>query len=112
MGPLPKPHGALGPRGEPHPRTQIARSEPRVRTHLRTGQILDLRRNVLAECLILDMSPHGARLKLRTQFAMPPKLLLVYDERSQGLSDAEVRWYRKNVMGLYFKHGTLKLVKT
>ena len=105
----PKPHHASRPKGES--RTQIARSEPRARTHLRTGQILDLRRNVLAECLIVDISLHGARFKLQAQIATPPKLLLVYDERSRGLFDAEVRWHRNNEIGLFVKNGTLNLVQ-
>ena len=42
---------------------------------------------------------------------MPPKLLLVYDERSRGLFDAEVRWHRNNEIGLFDKNGTLNLVQ-
>lgn len=108
---LPKAHHGAKPKGPSRLRTQIARSEPRVRTHLRAGQILDLRRKLLAECLILDMSMHGARLKLNLQDLMPPKLLLVYDERSKGVFDAEVRWHRHNEIGLYIKSGTANLVQ-
>ncbi len=74
------------------------------------GQVLDLSRNVLTECLIIDLSLHGARLRLETQIHMPPKLLIVYDERSKGVFDAEVRWHRSNEIGLYIKNGTLNLV--
>ena len=89
----------------------MVRCEPRVRTHLRTGQILDLQRNVLTECLILDVSLHGARIKLHKQGVVPPKLLLVYDERSQGILNAEMRWHRNNEIGIYVKTGTLNLVQ-
>ena len=92
------------------PRAETPRSEPRVRTLLRTGKILDLNSNILAECLILDVSPHGARLRLETRVATMPKLLLVYDERSKAVFSAEVRWHRNNEIGLYVKSGTLNLV--
>ena len=81
-----------------------------MRTLLRMGQILDLQRNVLADCLILDMSLHGARLRLQTQVLTPPKLLLVFDERSKGVFNAEVRWHRSNEIGIYVKNGTLNVV--
>lgn len=92
------------------PRAETPRSEPRVRTLLRPGQVLDLRRIVIAECLILDVSLHGARLRLETRVATMPKLLLVYDERSKAVFSAEVRWHRNNEVGLYVKSGTLSLV--
>ena len=104
-----KPKHALKIEGAFRGRSQVVRSEPRVRTHLRAGQILDLKRNVLAECLILDVSPHGARLKLHKQGVVPPKLLLVYDERSRGILDAELRWHRNNEIGIYVRNGTSSL---
>ena len=104
-----KPNRALKIEGAPLGRPHVVRSEPRVRMHLRAGQILDLKRNMVAECLILDVSPHGARLKLQKQGVVPPKLLLVYDERSRGTLDAELRWHRNNEIGIYVRNGTSTL---
>ena len=104
-----KPNRALKSEGASQGRTHVVRCELRVRTHLRAGQILDRKRNILAECLILDVSLHGARLKLHKQGVVPPKLLLVYDERSQGILDAEMRWHRNNEIGIYIKNGTSSL---
>ena len=91
--------------GRPH----VVRAEPRVRTHLRPGRILDLKGNVIADCLILDVSLHGARLKLDKQSVVPPKLMLVYDERSGETLDAEVRWHRNNEIGIFVRNGTAGL---
>ena len=106
-----KPKHALKSEAASRGRTHVVRSEPRVRTHLRTGQILDSKRNVLSECLILDVSLHGARIKLHKQGVVPPKLLLIYDERSQGILDAEMRWHRNNEIGIFVRNGTLSLVQ-
>ena len=66
---------------------------------------------MLSECLILDVSLHGARLKFDTHGFLPPKLLLVYDERSQATFDGEVRWFRNREIGLFVRNGTFDLVR-
>ena len=65
---------------------------------------------VISDCLILDVSPHGARLKLPTDVHLPTKLL-IFDERSAKSYAAEFRWRRNREVGLYFCDGFDKVVR-
>ena len=59
---------------------------------------------VISDCLILDVSPHGARIKLPSEVHLPTKLL-VFDERSNKTYAGEFRWRRNKEVGLYFPDG-------
>ena len=89
---------------------QVIRAEPRLRTHLRTGWIADLRHQLRIECLFMDISPHGARLRLdkATQGSLPAQLVL-FDDRSQKTYRVELRWHRGNEAGVYIREGTAGL---
>lgn len=86
----------------------VARAEARLRTCLRTGWISDLARKSKIECLFMDISPHGARLRLSLQASLPARVL-VFDDRSQATFTAEVRWHRSNEVGLFIRDGTVAL---
>ena len=75
------------------------RSEPRVRTRLRTGKLLDRNKKFLTDCSIFDRSTHGARLRLFANVDLPERFRL-YDEASKQLFDAKVAWRRGQDVGV------------
>ena len=85
-------------------RVRIPRAEPRLRTHLREARIFNMWQQVISDCLILDVSPHGARVRLPSDVHLPIKLL-IFDERSNRTYAAEFRWRRHREIGLFFRDG-------
>ncbi|MGD1036132.1 MAG: PilZ domain-containing protein [Roseiarcus sp.] len=75
------------------------RSEPRVRTRLRSGKLLDRDKIFLTDCSIFDRSTHGARLRLFANVDLPERFRL-YDEASKQLFDAKVAWRRGQDVGV------------
>ena len=84
---------------------QVVRAEARLRTRLREGWVSDFARRLKIECLFMDISPHGARLRLSRPAPLPVQIL-VFDERSQAAYKAEVRWQRANEVGVLIPGGT------
>ena len=85
-------------------RVKIPRAEVRLRTHLREARLFDMWQQVIVDCLILDVSPHGARVKLPSDVHLPTKLL-IFDERSNRTYAAEFRWRRNREVGLHLREG-------
>jgi hypothetical protein len=80
-------------------RAMEKRVEPRFRTRLRTGMVLDLDDMFITSCLIRDRSANGARLKLPVDIFVPGEFLF-YDEELQTMMRVERRWYRNEEVGV------------
>ncbi len=87
-----------------------ARSEVRFRTRLRTGRLSDLRGRLISDCLIFDRSPRGARIKLPSDVAIPPKFIF-HDEAVGASVYAQARWRRENEVGIYIPDSQLPIVR-
>lgn len=75
------------------------RKEPRMRTRHRVGVLLGPDRRAISECLVLDRSDHGARVRTPDAF---PCLAPVYfvDGNECIMYQARVAWADGNEMGL------------
>jgi hypothetical protein len=76
------------------------RSEPRFRTHLRSGRIYDLQQRFICDCVIRDRSSHGARLLLPKNVT-PPNMICFLDEELKEFLRAEVRWRQDREIGIF-----------
>lgn len=63
----------------------------RQRTRLRAGRVADSSNTFLCDCLISDMSPAGARLKLPAEVDLPEEIVL-FDELENTVALASLRW--------------------
>jgi hypothetical protein len=77
------------------------RTEPRRRTRLRSGKILDLRNEFLIECQVLDRSEMGARVRLYADIPSQ-SLIRLYEDKPERLLDAYIVWRRDFDVGLGF----------
>jgi hypothetical protein len=77
------------------------RRSKRIRTSLRSGQLYDMRENLLADCQIRNRSTGGARLHLRTDIALPAHFKL-HDDMECTLVEVELRWRNKREIGVRF----------
>jgi hypothetical protein len=85
-------------------RPEISRCEPRHRGHLRHGEIADLQRRVICECLICDRSSKGARLRLPKNVSVPDQIWF-HDDQVNAPVRAQVRWRRNQEIGIFIpKH--------
>ena len=75
------------------------RIEPRVRTRLRAGKLLDLQSKLLSDCSIFDRSRTGARLRLFANVDLPRRFRL-YDQGSDEVFEATVAWRRGQDVGV------------
>jgi hypothetical protein len=80
-----------------------ARRQPRRRTRLRTGKIIDLANSFLVECQIHDRSATGARVRLMAPLALPALLRLFEDEAGDAV-DARLVWSKGREAGLRFSN--------
>jgi hypothetical protein len=87
------------------------RTEPRVRTRLRSGKLLDRNKIFLTDCSIFDRSAHGARLRLFANVDLPERFGL-YDEIAKQLFDAKVAWRRGQDVGVRLSAGLTFLLVT
>lgn len=76
------------------------RSEPRFRTHLRSGRIYDLQQRFICDCVIRDRSHNGARLLLPKNVKMPHNFICFLDEELNEFLRAEVRWRQDREIGI------------
>lgn len=77
------------------------RAEPRKRTRLRSGKILDTTNRFLVECQIHDRSAEGARLRLVANVSAPQRIRL-FDDEAKILRDARIVWRRNHEIGVRF----------
>jgi hypothetical protein len=80
-------------------KTLDKRSQERLRTRLRAGQLTDRRNKAIADCLIQDRSRTGARLRLAHDRPLPKSFILV-DETSQAQFRAELAWQQGRDAGV------------
>jgi hypothetical protein len=67
------------------------RRHKRQKTRLRAGRVVDCGNKFICDCVISDMSPGGARLKLPVNVALPEELIL-FDELENTVALATLRW--------------------
>jgi hypothetical protein len=77
------------------------RSNERLRTRLRAGQLTDKRHGVIVDCLIQDRSHTGARLRLAQDRPLP-KLFLLSDDVSQVQFWVQLAWQKGRDAGVKF----------
>ncbi len=77
------------------------RSEPRWRTRLQSGKILNSRNRVLTDCQVHDRSSHGARLRILVNAALPSRCRF-FDDVAKQLFDVQVAWQRGQDAGMKF----------
>jgi hypothetical protein len=77
------------------------RSNERLRTRLRAGQLTDKRHEVIVDCLIHDRSRTGARLRLALDRPLP-KLFLLADHVTQVQFWVQLAWQKGRDAGVKF----------
>jgi hypothetical protein len=82
----------------PQTRSADQRREPRRRTRLRAGKILDRANRFLVEAAIIERSPAGLRLRLARNIDVPA-IFHFYDEESESLFLAQLAWRKHLIVG-------------
>ncbi len=77
------------------------RGDQRRRTRLRSGKIIDDDGQFVIECLIVDRSFLGGKLRLPKISPLPARVML-YDDQSGELLQATVIWRRDRETGIRF----------
>ena len=77
------------------------RGDQRRRTRLRSGKIINDNGQFVIECLIVDRSSFGGKLRLPKISPLPARLML-YDDQSGELFHATVIWRRDRETGIRF----------
>lgn len=77
---------------------QDQRFEPRRRTKLRAGKILDTANRFLADVVLLDRSAGGLRLRLVDKVE-PPRHFHFFDEESETIFAARLVWRNGVLLG-------------
>ena len=75
------------------------RTEPRWRTHLRSGKIVDGNTRIVTESQVRDRSARGVRLKLAANVVLP-KRIRFFDDIGKRLFEAVVAWQRGQDIGV------------
>jgi hypothetical protein len=86
------------------------RSEPRIRTKLRSGRLSNLDGVFITECLVLDRSPHGAKLKLPKTLDVPKEILFRDDAVATAIY-AKICWRRGDEIGIHLPKGHLDICR-
>ena len=88
---------------EPSPSRSPAdrRGDQRRRTRLRSGKIITDGGQFVIECLIVDRSSFGGKLRLPKISPLPARVML-YDDQSGELFHATVIWRRDRETGIRF----------
>ncbi|NBN65375.1 PilZ domain-containing protein [Microvirga tunisiensis] len=92
-------HGPAGP---------DLRRHPRQRTRLRAGRLADPDNRFLCDCGIYDVSRGGARLTVPEDTLLPDELVL-YDELTNTVALATVRWRAGSRVGISYDVPPAKL---
>ena len=77
------------------------RAEPRRRTRLRSGKVLDAKNRFLIECQVHDRSARGARLRLVADVSAPAKIHL-FDDEAKMVCEAQIIWRSNQELGVVF----------
>jgi hypothetical protein len=77
------------------------RSEPRWRTRLQSGRILDSRNRVLTDCQVHDRSSHGARPRIPVIATLPSRFRF-FDDIAKQLFEVQLAWQRGQDAGIRF----------
>ncbi len=77
------------------------RSDRRRRTQLRSGKIINDKGQFVIECLIVDRSSFGGKLRLPKISPLPARVML-YDDQTGELFHATVIWRRDRETGIRF----------
>ena len=77
------------------------RGDQRRRTRLRSGKIISDDGQFVIECLIVDRSALGGKLRLPKLSPLPARVML-YDDQSGELLQATVIWRRDRETGIRF----------
>ena len=77
------------------------RTNQRLRTRLRAGQLTDKRLGVIVDCLIQDRSHTGARLRLAQDRPLPKQFVLS-DDVSQIQLWVQLAWQKGRDAGVKF----------
>ena len=77
------------------------RGDQRRRTRLRSGKIITDKGQFVIECLIVDRSSFGGKLRLPKIWPLPARVML-YDDQSGELFHATVIWRRDRETGIRF----------
>ena len=85
------------------PREPAVRGErrraSRQKTRLRSGKIVGLDGRFISECVIQNRSASGGRVRLPAAIA-PPPCFLFYDDQTEQLFDAALKWRKERDLGL------------
>ena len=81
--------------------TAERRGDPRQRTRLRSGKVVDRDGRFLTECLISNRSAAGGRLRLPAPIGLPAAIHL-FDDGTASLVPALVVWRQERDVGLKF----------
>jgi hypothetical protein len=84
-----------------HPGSEERRNDPRRRTRLRWGKVVDAGNRFIVECQIRERSPEGARLLLVKQANLPDRIGL-FDDAELSIRTAEIMWRRSLEIGIRF----------
>ncbi len=77
------------------------RGDQRRRTQLRSGKIISSNGQFVSECLIVDRSTFGSKLRLPKISPLPARVML-FDDQSGELLHATVIWRRDRETGIRF----------
>lgn len=80
------------------------RGAGRARTRLRPGKLLEADGTFIADCLILDRSPQGARIRVLSSDPVPETFRLV-DEAGRESFPSRTVWTRAGEVGLVLEAG-------
>ena len=75
------------------------RTEPRRPLHLVSGKLVDEKLNFIVECMLLDFSPAGCRLRLARDVPLP-KTVHVYLDKDASIFIVSTVWRRGAHIGL------------
>ncbi|MBN9079896.1 MAG: hypothetical protein BGP04_05450 [Rhizobiales bacterium 62-17] len=78
------------------------RGTPRHRTRLRAGKIVDADNQFLSECVIIDRSSQGIRLRAVRPIALPPSFRL-YDDLDKQVVDVCQVWSGHGEIGVILR---------
>lgn len=78
------------------------RGTPRQRTRLRGGKIADANNQFLSECVIIDRSPQGIRLRPVRPVTLPPSFRL-YDDLDRKVVDVHQIWASNGEIGVVLR---------
>ena len=82
-------------------RLSIPRSENRHRVDIAGKLILLPRKTITIDCVIVDLSTNGAKVKLRDEQQLPVQVLL-FESYKQNIYECRVKWQDQQKAGLSF----------